>query len=453
MKVWSNIQYFAQTQPDKKALIFDANCVTYEELCHAIKEQADMLDSISDGQRVALTMTNPLATMIAYFAVLLKGGVPCVCDFRWPDAKLREICAHYHINYQLNDDGVLTEKHKYNHVQQVTDLLHIGFTSGTTGIPKAYYRGENSWIASYKQNEALMVHPIEVIVAPGPLAHSLSLYACVFALYTGRTFIGQQHFETQQCIRNMQQNDGTFAFMGVPTMLQQLVNYYAHIPYLHYIFSTGDKLHIALRTRIQQLFSQATLIEFFGSSEASFISYNIDNSAPAQSVGKVFPNVKVQIVEPDNEGIGLLYVNSDMVFDGYVDASTPTKEWITIGDYAHLDTHQYLFLHGRENDRLIIGGKNVYPMEIEKAVVLHPDIEEAVIISRPHAQLGELAILLYTGSSEISYTAMKSHLITHLARYQVPSKVVKVPKMTYTHSGKIARAHMKERYLKGEFKG
>ena len=452
MEVWSNIQYFAQYQSDKSALVFDDERVTYGELYQAIQEKAETLNHITVGQRIALTMANPLTTMIAYFSILLKGGVPCVCDFRWPKAKLRAICAHYHINYQLSDDGQLTVEHVYQHVQQGADLLHIGFTSGTTGMPKAYYRGEKSWIASYKQNEALMAQDVDVIMAPGPLAHSLSLYACVFALYSGRTFIGQQHFEAQQCLQNMQQYHGTVAFMGVPTMLQQLVSKSVHVPQLHYIFSTGDKLHISLRARIRQQFSQATLIEFFGSSEASFISYNIDNSVPEQSVGKIFPNVKVKIDAPDNDGIGLLYVKSDMVFDGYVDATTPAKEWIAIGDYARLDASRYLFLHGRQNDRLIIGGKNVYPMEIEKAVMLHPDIKEAVIISRPHAQLGELAILLYTGSSKITYGALKSYLTKHLARDQVPSQIVKVSKMTYTPSGKIARAHMKERFLKGEFK-
>ena len=59
-------------------------------------------------------------------------------------------------------------------------VLHL-----TTGLPKAYYRNEPSWLASYKENEKLLRHKENILVAPGPLAHSLSLYTCIYALYTG----------------------------------------------------------------------------------------------------------------------------------------------------------------------------------------------------------------------------------------------------------------------------
>ena len=72
------------------------------------------------------------------------------------------------------------------------NVIHIGFTSGTTGLPKAFYRNEHSWIVSFKENEKLLQHCEETIVAPGPLSHSLSLYACIYALSTGKTFIGQK---------------------------------------------------------------------------------------------------------------------------------------------------------------------------------------------------------------------------------------------------------------------
>lgn len=118
------------------------------------------------------------------------------------------------------------------------DVLHIGFTSGTTGLPKAYYRNELSWIYSYEETEKLMKTEIDTMIAPGPLSHSLSLFVCVFALYTGRTFIGQQQFDAQT-LADMMQNDHTIhhcALFVVPTMLDAYVSGQLEIQQIKYIF-------------------------------------------------------------------------------------------------------------------------------------------------------------------------------------------------------------------------
>ena len=96
--------------------------------------------------------------------------------------------------------------------------------SGTTGLPKAYYRNEHSWIASYVENEKLIYNYEKALVAPGPLAHSLSLYTCIFALYSGRTFIGQRQFDAKRFISILNEQHSNIALFLVPTMLHQLLN-------------------------------------------------------------------------------------------------------------------------------------------------------------------------------------------------------------------------------------
>ena len=65
---------------------------------------------------------------------------------------------------------------------------------------------------------------------------------------------------------------------------------------------------------------------------------------------------------------------------GYVPQRINSNEWITIGDYASIDKDNYLYLHGREHDRLIIGGENVYPIEIERAMALNEAVDEVLVI-------------------------------------------------------------------------
>lgn len=108
------------------------------------------------------------------------------------------------------------------------------------------------------------------------------------------------------------------------------------------------------------------------------------------------------------------------------------------------------YLMSRHNERLIIGGNNIYPARIEQLLHNHPDIDEAIIIGRPHAKFGEVAVLLYTGEVALTYQDIRQYLISKVTRYEIPSIVQRVKEMTYTESGKIARHMMQEKYIKGE---
>ena len=335
---------------------------------------------------------------------------------------------------------------------QVHQLLHIGFTSGTTGLPKAYYRNESSWLASYVENEKLLRHQEKILVAPGPLAHSLSLYTCIYALYTGRTFIGQTHFNAPKLISKLQRQTTNSALFLVPTMLHAITKINHEILHLTTILSSGAKLSSSLFKHVTQIFQYANIIEFFGTSEASFISYNINRKASIDSVGYIFQNVTIDLEGKDNNNIGLLNIKSNMIFSGYVNQSVVLPEtWIKTGDYAYVKDDQ-LYLVSRQNERLIIGGKNVYPQAIEQLVKEIEGVNEAIVVGEPHTRFGEMGVLLYTGNKVLDYQTVRQHIMKVLSRYDVPSKCIKVDNMQYTQSGKIARNKMRTDYLKGDFK-
>src|SRR5699024_4971640 len=181
------------------------------------------------------------------------------------------------------------------------------------------------------------------------------------------------------------------------------------------------------------------LIEFFGTSEAIFISYNFNNSAPPESVGKLFHNVHVNIEQPDVSGIGLLKIRSDMSIGGYADEDASDDSWIETGDCAACDAHAHVFLHGRKHYRMIIGGRNVYPFEIEQHAKSINLFKEVVVISEKHSKCGEIAVLLYTGDQTVGYNDFRKIMKHHVARYQIPSKLVKVKQIVYTSRGRMAR--------------
>ncbi|AVQ36966.1 AMP-binding protein [Staphylococcus kloosii] len=451
MTLLTNIENHAHKNADRIAIKIDKQQITYKALKDEIATKHYKLQQIEQQATVALNIQNPLTLIIYYLAVLQSNAIPCVIDYRWPQETKNKIYKQYGINYEINNAETITQLHHHIMDQNLEDILHIGFTSGTTGLPKAYFRNEQSWLESYDQHDLMMKEVPPFIISPGPIAHSLALFTCIYALYIGNTFVGQQQFDATTLLKDMCVMKNDIAFFGVPTMIQQLALQNIKVPQLSHLFSTGDKFDHNLRARIAQQFENAIIIEFFGSSEASYISYNYNNEAPNHSVGKLFPNVATAITNKDERGIGLLSIKSNMTFSGYVPQKINSNEWIAIGDYASIDKDNYLYLHGREHDRLIIGGENVYPIEIERAMALNEAVDEVLVIGQKHHKFGELAILLYTGDRQIDYKEMRAFLATKLYRYQIPSKIVKVPKMVYTSSGKIARKEMQRQYEEGTF--
>ncbi|MEJ7173734.1 AMP-binding protein [Staphylococcus caprae] len=451
LEIVKNLYRFSESKPHQLALVFDEEKFTYREFIQVIDERTNLLTDIQKNERVGLLSDHPINNLINYFAIHNLGGLPCFLNHQWSESTVKQLVEKYQIEWLIQDKELLStgcdDKNFEDNIKN--PLLHIGFTSGTTGLPKAYYRNEPSWLSSYEENEKLINHTSQVIVAPGPLSHSLSLYACIYALFTGRTFIGQKVFNAEALIDNIIKVHQPSALFVVPTMLHQLVMNDLYASNISTIFSSGAKLSKEQFDNVTQRYPYIDLIEFFGTSEASFISYNLNQSAPEQSVGTLFPNVEIQLLEQDSNQIGLLMVRSDMTFSGYVNEHVVDETWIETGDYAYIENRN-LYLVGRKSDRLIVGGVNVYPSEIERLVMKLNCVEEAIIIGQPHHKFGEILVLLYTGNEELEYIKLKQYLTKYLSRYEVPSKIKKIDAMMYTESGKIARGKMKSKYLNGE---
>ena len=108
-------------------------------------------------------------------------------------------------------------------------------------MPKAYYRNEPSWLSSYEENEKLINHTSQVIVAPGPLSHSLSLYAYLRIVYW-KNIYRTKVFNAEALIDNIIKVHQPSALFVVPTMLHQLVNKDLYASNIKTIFSSGAKL-------------------------------------------------------------------------------------------------------------------------------------------------------------------------------------------------------------------
>ena len=335
--------------------------------------------------------------------------------------------------------------------------LFVGFTSGTTGVPKGYMRTHRSWEKSFAATtEAFQLQTDGHFLAPGPFVQSLTLFVLMQSLYYGGTFYMMARFSVQSVFTYCTQVANMTLFV-VPTMIEQMIRARrTETLQVYAVISSGAKWSEQSKKQAKQLFKGATLYEFYGSSEASYISYlNVNDSLKERSVGKLFPGVEICIVDeyfqPVHQGnVGQLYVKSEMIFSSYFQLPEETAAvfqngWLITGDFAMVDEDGELHLIGRVKNMLITGGLNVYPEEVEKVFKQFPAIEEVMIVGVPDDYWGErLVACIQWSDKPCSIEELRQYGEQYLASYKLPKDIVTVGQFVYTSSGKLARQPMKE---------
>lgn len=450
MELLKRLETYAVERPENIAIWMDDVTVKYETLWQDVQKKSEALPTTMANQNVVLMHTQTSDFIVAYLAVLVRRGVPCVLGPQWSTEQRDALIRLHRMPYIWGDEGVTSTSYEPSHeAPTIPQLLHIGFTSGTTGLPKGFMRDLPSWMASFEMNDTLLDSSTQTYMALGPYAHSLTLYVMIYALWNGKTFMGQDRYDMAKSLSYIAELQQTCALFLVPTMVYDGIHLGQQSQWVRHIFISGDKLPPSRHTQLKTVFPESTIDEFFGTSEASFISVNCHQTAPLDSVGRLFSNVTVTLRERDDAGIGQLFVKSPMTFSGYL-SEDAVEEWIATGDYARIEG-DVLYLQGRVKDRLIIGGKNVYPAVIEQHLKQWPEIVDTVIVRRPHDKLGELAIALYTGQKQLDVQAIRHWLSSRVSRYEIPSKFIRVASLPYTASGKVSRKMAQTCYERGDF--
>ena len=154
-----------------------------------------------------------------------------------------------------------------------------------------------------------------------------------------------------------------------------------------------------------------------------------------KSVGRAAPGVELKIHEPDEEGVGEVWARCPHSF--LVDA----EGWQRTGDIGHIDDEGFLYLVGRRGDKIIRGGENVYPLEVEQVLATHPDIQDVVVVGIPERRLGETikAFIVPTPGAAPDAEELRRYARERLAGFKVPVMWQFLEAMPRNANGKIMR--------------
>jgi fatty-acyl-CoA synthase len=475
----------ARKTPHRTALIHEDRAISYAELHDRSTRLASLLRSrgVARGDRVAFLGPNHPSFLLTLFACGQLGAVFLPLNTRLAPAELR---------YQLEDSGTRTllyvrsdpaglpvdnlieaEQQAFSDLLLASsaevidepvgldDLCMIMYTSGTTGRPKGALltHGNITW------NSLNVVVDVdlcadEVTLVSAPLFHTAALnMTCLPTLLKGGTAVLESAFDADRVLKLITRYKITCLF-GVPAMYDLL----AAAPGFAETDLSGVRnllcggAPVPARTIRQYLARGLQFVQGYGMTEASpgvllLDRRDVVDHAGTAGVPHFFTDVRLGPAGPGEPGE--VEVSGPHVSSGYWGAEPRVGGWFRTGDLAVQDADGYIRLVDRLSDMYISGGENVYPAEVEDAILEHPGVAECAVFGVPDDRWGETGRAVVVPRPDVALTegAVLAHLDGRLARYKLPQSVVFTESLPKSGAGKVLKRPLRERMLNDEDHG
>jgi len=234
--------------------------------------------------------------------------------------------------------------------------------------------------------------------------------------------------------------------LTVPTMLAMLLDAGAlPLPTLRTLQYGAASIHPDLLARTMAALPDVGLVNLFGQTEGSPITClgPADHRAAAgrphllRSVGRAAPGVELRIVDPDEHGIGEVWARAP-----HFNRADDAEGWLHTGDLGRVDVDGYLFLAGRAGDKIVRGGENVHPLEVERVLSEHPGVADAAVIGVPDPHWGEVVkafVVPVDPGRPPGVEDMRTFARAQLAGFKVPTVWEVVPDLPRNAAGKVLR--------------
>lgn len=483
-------------KPDKLAVAFKKEQLTYYELLEKIKSIGSCLANmgIQKGDRILFTTLSKPEMVATYLGIQYCGAIAVFLDknvtvgnieFVYKDTNAVLVLTDKPLKHINNNIKILSLKKLYlgelnecynnkeisYEIPMENDIAELLFTTGTTGNPKGV-------ILSYKTVYNILKNTIdgigiredERLLLPLPLNHSFALRVLRALLYQGASIILQNGFTFAKEIENNLDAYHCTALAVVPasieTISRQMQGQFAEIiGKFRYIEAGAGSLTVEQRKRLTKLLPNTIIYNTWGSSEsggALFINVTEIESDPEKihSIGKPLHNIQVRVLneegneiqQSDNEHPGRMSLKGDMQMIGYWNRKELTEEtlkdgWLQTSDIVYIDNDGYVYMLGRADDIINVGGEKVSPIEVENIASEYPHIRECACIGIPDPDkiLGNVPILFVVPKDNIySSEDIHTYLAEHMERYKLPKYYIQLQDLPRNRMQKIDRKALRK---------
>jgi fatty-acyl-CoA synthase len=344
------------------------------------------------------------------------------------------------------------------------DLLLIQFTSGTTGRAKAASLSHRSVVNAGWLRAALTgTDETDVYVNPAPLSHiGGSVTLLPGAIMMGALYVVMHRFEAGEMLRMMKLARATRTG-GVPTMLVALLDhpdFVAGSIELRSVGAGGAQVPQPLIERLMHDFGAPVLVSYAQSEHPIITSSTLDDTPQmlAETVGKVVPHVTAKVIDRATGRtlgpgeIGEICVRSAIAMQGYYNAPETTSEtidtdgFVHTGDLGTMDAQGYLRIQGRARDVVIRGGENIYPAEVEDALLSHPAVAQVAVVGVPDERWGQQvgAAVQFREGMSATVLDLEAYAGSRIAHFKIPRIWRVVDSFPQTPNGKIAKVEVEK---------
>ncbi|MEU4995674.1 long-chain fatty acid--CoA ligase [Streptomyces sp. NPDC021622] len=485
----------ARKTPHRTAFRYEDATTSYAELHTRTTQLARALreSGVRRGDRIAYLGANHPAFLETFFAAGVLGAVFVPLNTRLAVPEL----AH-----QVDDSGAATLIHASAHTaaaERLTELapalrtrVEVGphyeellsganaapldepvtgddvsiimYTSGTTGRPKGAMltHANLTWNAVNVLVDADLTSDTTALVT-APLFHTAGLNMLTLpVLLKGGTCLLVESFDADATL-GLVERHGVTAMFGVPAMYEQMARrprwHTADLASLRVLMCGGAPVPAPLIAAYAErglAFQQG-----YGMTEASPGVLYLDaehavSKAGSAGVPHFFTDVRVvrpDLTEADAGEAGEVLVRGPHVMPGYwglpqESAAAFADGWLRTGDAARRDPDGYVTIADRLKDMIISGGENIYPAEVESALLAHPDVVECAVIGVPDPKWGEVprAVVVAREGAAPDPDALLASLSGQLAKYKIPKSLVVAAELPRTASGKLLKPELRRRY-------
>lgn len=500
-----SLRIWARQRPSRAAVIeADGVTLTYSELDHEVDRVAHVWDGlgVQPGDRIALWLENSAMYLTVYLGCLRAGVVVVQVNHRHTAVEARHQIEAAEAEVLVFDDSVAERVAALGvplraaisvgaiapvagtlelpvllaaasatptfRTRSHSDLAVLGFTSGTTGYPKAAELthgsiraiGDTNMVACRYALGSVQIFGFSLSFTAGIPAHVLP------HLRVGGTTVLLRTWDTERIVDEIARHRATFTLLPSPPIpefcevveqdpsrvasLQALLHSTARAPEAHL-----ERLVDAIGPR---------LIEGWGMTENSgglatattSMDYSSGREGILSSAGCVVPGADVRAVDvegaelpPGSTEVGLLEIRTDSLARGYWRDPQATAEsfhdgWFSTGDLGTIDTDGYVYLVDRRSDLIISGGMNVYPSEVERVLSESPDVAVCAVVGAPHERWGRtpVAFIIATDPDRIDASPVLEFARQRLASYKLPTEVRFVRELPTNSGGKILRREL-----------
>ncbi|QZT61414.1 acyl-CoA ligase FadD12 [Mycolicibacterium austroafricanum] len=336
----------------------------------------------------------------------------------------------------------------------------ILLTSGTTGTPKGAKRSAGSGGAGDLKAvlDRIPWRAEEPIVIAAPMFHAWGFSQLLFAALLACPIVTRRKFDPEATLALIDRHRAT-GLAVVPVMFDRIMELPSEVRNrysgrsLRFATASGSRMRADVVTAFMDQFGDV-IYNNYNATEAGMIATATpaDLRAAPDTAGRPADGTELRILDvehlevPTGE-VGQIFVRSSTLFDGYTSGATRAFHdgFMASGDMGYLDEAGRLFVVGRDDEMIVSGGENVYPIEVETAIVAHPGVAEAAVLGVDDEQYGQrlAAFVVPAAGAGVTVEELKQHVRENLANYKVPRDITIMAELPRGSTGKILRNELR----------